>query len=122
MLDKSNLNKLIAILLIALSTFSCGKVDIYNSTVSCPNGLSVSVRFARKNEVIAAIQKAALTKKKDGSSEGYTVIRLRDKRSFKIEKVPPEESLKCLVREEFYGRFSRSYVKKYMGKDLWLSY
>ncbi len=77
------------------------------------------VRFARKDEVVLAIKKAALTKKTDRSNENYTVIRLRDKRSLKIEKVAPEDSLKCLVREEFYGTFSKSYVKKYMGKDLW---
>lgn len=77
------------------------------------------VRFARKNEVVLAIQRAAVIKKKDGSNEGYTVIKLRDKRSLKIEKVPPEDSIKCVVREEFYGNFTRGYVKKYMGKDLW---
>ncbi len=119
MLDKSNLNKFLAILAIALSSFSCSKVDIYNSTISCPNGLGVVVRFARKDEVVLAIQKAALTKKQDGSSENYTVIKLRDKRSFKIEKVSPEDSLQCFVREDFYGRFGRGYVRKYMGKDLW---
>jgi hypothetical protein len=119
MLDKSSLNKILAILIIAISSFSCAKVDIYNSTISCPNGLGVVVRFARKDEVVLAIQKAAFIKKQDGSNENYTIIRLSDRRSFKIEKVPPEDSLQCFVREDFYGRFSRSYVRKYMGKDLW---
>lgn len=111
--------KIFILFLLMFATASCIKVDIYNSYISCPNGLSVVVRYARKDEVIKAIQVAALTKRKDGSSENYTVIRLNDKRSFKIEKVQPEDSLKCVVREEFYGKFSKSYVKKYMGKDLW---
>ncbi len=117
MLDKSSLNKIILFISLILLT-SCSKVDVYNSTISCPNGLSVVVRFARKSEVIDAMQKAALIKKRDGSSENYTIIRLRDRSSFKIEKVSPEDSLKCLVREDFYGRFRKSYVTKYTGRDL----
>ncbi len=121
MLGKSNLSKFLAIFLVFFVATSCGgrKVNIYNSEIICPTGLRVMVRFARKDEVVAAIKKAALTKKIDRSSEDYTVIRLLDKRSFKIEKVAPEDSLKCIVREEFYGNFSKSYIKKYMGKDLW---
>jgi len=119
MLDKLSLNKFAVILLLLLTTNSCGSVDIYNSEIICPNGLRVMVRYARQDEVVRAIQQAALIKKKEDSNENYTVIRLKDRRSLKIEKVPPEDSLKCIVREEYYGRFSKRYVRKYMGKDLW---
>jgi hypothetical protein len=120
MLDKSSLNKFLATALVFLMSVSClGKVQIYNSEIICPTGLRIMVRFARKDEVVLAIKKAALTKRVERSNENYTVIRLSDKRSLKIEKVTPEDSLKCLVREEFYGNFNKSYVKKYMGKDLW---
>ena len=115
MLGKLNLSKL-ALVLLLLTTSACFKVRVYNSEIICPNGLRVLIKFSRQEDVQMAIQKAAFIKKRDGTSENYTVIRLKDKRSMKIERLPPEESLKCYVRESELGMFDRSYVKQFMGQ------
>lgn len=118
MLGRLNLSKLVLILLL-LTINSCGQVMVYDSEISCPNGLRVLIKFARQQDVLAAIKKAAITKKRDGSSENYTVIRLpgtgslSNTRSLRIEKMSPEESLKCRVKETQLGMFSRAYVKKF---------
>ena len=117
MSDKLKLSKLALIFSLLIITFSWEvKVMVYNSEIICPNGLRVLVKFARREDVVMAIQKAAFIKKKDSSNEGYTVIRLHDKRSLKIERMPPEESLKCLVRESQLGMFTKSYVEQYTGQ------
>lgn len=115
MSDKLNRNKFLLFLLLLLAATSC-KVEVYDTEISCPNGLHVLVKFARKDEVQIAIQNAAIIKKRDGSSETYTVIRLKDKRSFKIEKLPPEDALKCTLRESRIGTFNKSYVKQFTGR------
>jgi len=106
MLDKSNRNKflpkLFSLILLFAALFSCSKGKkfyFYNTEVVCPNGMTVLVKYARLEEVRAAIIKADYDKKFYRTSEAYTIVRLPKNRSFRIEKLPPEEAIKCSLRE-----------------------
>jgi hypothetical protein len=116
MLVKLSLSKLFFIIFLIISVFSCKKVEVYSSEIVCPNGFRSIIKFARKDDVVLAIKKAAIAKKRDRSNEDYTVIRLKDKRSLKISKMSPEDSLKCMVYEAKVGEFPKPYVTKFTGQ------
>ena len=92
-------NKLL-ITFIFLITSSCAQRQYHHTEVICPKlGTRVLVRFSEAKDVKVAIENALKQKIKDGSSEQYTAIILKDGRSMAIKKVPPEEAMKCHLRE-----------------------
>ncbi len=103
MLDKLGLNKLLIIVLLSLSLGACRmstkKVKMYDTQIFCPNGFSVFIRTHDLDGVILAVQRHDFDKRDQGTSEKYTVIRLRDKSSLKIDKISPEEMVDCYVKE-----------------------
>ena len=108
MLAKLNHNKFLLLLL--LITASCGQEKIYNTEIFCPNKPSILIKFARAKNVKIGIEKAYFKKKRQGTSENYTVISFSDKSSVKIEKISPEEMIKCVLRESRLGAVDRRYV------------
>jgi hypothetical protein len=108
MLDKLKLNKNgslkfflnFALVLAPLIFNSCyhRRPQLYNTEVICPSGFRVLVKFANLADMKAAIEFALEDKKKYGTSENYTVIRLPKNRSFKLDKLPPEQAIKCALR------------------------
>jgi hypothetical protein len=85
----------------------------FNTEVLCANGKSVLIKYARLDEVRAAIVKANQDKKIEHTSESYTPIRLPQNRSFRIEKMTPEEALGCSLRETGLGQVDRNYVRHF---------
>lgn len=65
-------------------------------------------------EMKAAIIKADLDKKKFRTSETYTVIRLPGNRSFKVEKISPEEMVHCSLKESPIGEADKKYIHYYI--------
>ncbi len=102
MLDKLNRNNFLKIewlVLVIFTLFSCSvNRKIFDTEVSCQK-VRVIVRFASAEEVKSAIEKAVEDKKKYKSNENYTVIRLPGNRSFRIEKLTPEDAAKCSLRD-----------------------
>lgn len=91
-------NKLFIILLLFLG--SCSPRQYYHTEVICPKlGIRVLVRFSEAKNVRVAIENALKRKIKDGSPEQYTAIILKDGRSIAIKKLPPEEAVKCDLRQ-----------------------
>lgn len=114
MSDKSNRSKILLLIFLAFTT-SCQR-QIYNSEVICPfNGAKILVKYARADEMRTAMKRALSDKKKYNTSETYTVIRLPGNRSFKIEKIAPEEIVNCNVVETPIGVKDRDYIL-YFGK------
>lgn len=103
MLDKLDLNKLLIIALLGLSLIACSRqprvVKMYDTEIFCPNGFSVFLRTPDLDGVILAVQRHDFDKRDQGTSEKYTVIRLRNKTSLKIDKISPEEMVDCSVKE-----------------------
>lgn len=114
MLDKLSRNKLVLVLLIVFAAISCGKTVYYNTEIICPDGSTILVKYARLEEMKQAIIKADLDKKKFRTSESYTVIRLPGNRSFKIEKIAPEEAIKCSLKQSPMGEVDRQYIHHYI--------
>ena len=111
MSDKLKLSKSLVILVLALVS-SCAHGPLYNTELYCP-GNKILIRFARAEEVRKGIERAMSDKKKYGTSEDYTVIRMPGNRSFKIEKIPPEDSMRCSMQEfQIEGNY-RQYEKYY---------
>lgn len=108
MLAKLNRNKF---LLIFLLIFCCAKKVYYSTEIICPTGTRILVRYARADEVRAAIIKADEEKRIYRTSENYTVIKLPGNRSFRIEKMSPEESIKCSTEENVMGQVDKYYIK-----------
>lgn len=114
MLVKLKLNKFI-LLFLSFSLFSCVKegdriLMLPDTEFSCPNGLTVLIKYVKAQDVRNAILKHVEEKKKFGTSEKYTVIVLEDKRSMKIDDVRPEDALFCSLRESEYHPIKRKYV------------
>lgn len=61
------------------------------------------VKYVRMIDVSDAIKKFLEVKKRGGTSENYTILRLKDKRSLRIEKIPPEKMMECYLRETEVG-------------------
>ena len=120
MLVRSSLNKFLLFTLL----FSCSVVDeaedfgIYHTELICPDRDRVMIRYAKAKEVEEAIKVSLEKKKKLGSNESYTVISFRGNRSMKIDKLSPEEAVKCNLREIFYPRQDK-YKKKYMESPVY---
>jgi len=101
MLAKSKLSKFLLVFLLVLCS-SCRihrsydkRTQAFDTQVICPNGLKVLVVFANAKDIKKAMQKAVFDKKRAGSNENYTVIRLPGDRSFKFEKLSPNDALQC---------------------------
>ncbi len=98
-LNHNNYPKIVGLFLIIFTLFSCSvNRKIFDTEVSCAK-VRVIVRFADAKEVKNAIEKALEDKKKYNSNENYTVIRLPGNRSFRIEKLTPEDAIKCSLRD-----------------------
>ncbi len=110
MLGKLNLSKILFLFFIATS---CGKKQIITSTeIICPDGSRILVKFSELEEVRRAILNAHAEKKKYGTDDKHTIIKLPGNRSFRIEKIPPEEMIKCSVRESVIGQLDKKYLHK----------
>ncbi|MES2961929.1 MAG: hypothetical protein V4694_06040, partial [Pseudomonadota bacterium] len=107
MSDKLNHSKFILLILLASFLPACQK-PIFNTEILCPDGTRILVRYSTEEEVRAGIQKAYNEKKKYGTSESYTAIRMPHQRSFKVEKIAPEEMIKCSLRQSQIGTADRS--------------
>jgi hypothetical protein len=113
MLDKFARSKIFCLILFFFCLTSCKKEPIFNSEIICPDGKRILVRFARAKDVIEGIQKAHINKKREGTGETYTPIRLPDKRSFRVEKIPPEKMIECQVVESEFGAVDPNYVRHF---------
>lgn len=109
MLGKLNRNKIFLFLALIFFTTSC-KEKIFNTEIFCPDGSRILVKFVRLEELRDAIKAASSEKNKFNSNYKHTVIKLPGQRSFKIEKIPPEELVKCHVRESRMGVIDKNYV------------
>ncbi|OFW93948.1 MAG: hypothetical protein A2887_01905 [Alphaproteobacteria bacterium RIFCSPLOWO2_01_FULL_40_26] len=106
MLGKSDRNKSCLFFLLILASCA-GKKIFYNTEIICPDGREILVRYARIDEIRAAILKADADKKFYKTSENYTIIRLPENRSFKIEKIAPEIMINCSLRESVMGQVDK---------------
>lgn len=118
MLEKLVLNKILFFALVVLTlppVFGCAKhQNIDTSTeILCPNGSKTLIKFSRLQDVREAIYYAYHSKKAEHTSENYTPIRLADGRSFRIEKVFPEEAIKCFLRETPVGLADPWYIRHF---------
>ena len=106
MLVRSNLNKILLFFIIFVTVFACAKKKperIFNTEILCPNNVNILVKYVRMQDVSDAIKKFLEIKKKGGTSENYTILRFKDKRSLRIEKIPPEKMIQCYLRETDVG-------------------
>lgn len=96
---------------------SCSKkpanATTINTEILCNNTIKILVKFARASDIAEAIQKANYDKKMQGTSETYTAIKLRDGRSFRVEKIPPEDLIKCVLRESKMRVADPGYVRHF---------
>lgn len=114
MLVKLDLSKLKIILLLILlfEEVSCSyNRKVFNTEIFCEK-IRVMVRFAEADEVRSGIERAFEDKRKYGTSENYTVIRMPGNRSFKVERLPPEEAMKCILTQ-FEVNTNYKEVEKY---------
>lgn len=110
MLDKLNHSKFILLILLLGLLTACQK-QIFNTEILCPDGSRILVRYSTEEEVRAGIQKAYNEKKKYGTGEDYTAIKMPNQRSFKVEKIAPEEMIKCSLRQSLIGTAERKYIR-----------
>jgi len=110
MSDKLNHSKFILLILL-LGFFTACQKPIFNTEILCPDGSRILARYSTEEEVRAGIQKAYNEKKKYGTGEDYTVIRMPHQRSFKVEKIAPEEMIKCSLRQSLIGTAERNYIR-----------
>ncbi len=104
------------LILIATLVVSCGPTfymtrndKVVNTEIACPNNKKILVKYSLVNDVRDAIKTYFYYTKKSESNEKYTVLRLRDRRSFYI-KIPPEVMVTCFVREVPHGAVDEDYV------------
>lgn len=81
-----------------------------DTEMSCPDGVVILIKYAKMQDVRNAIINHVNEKKLNGTSENYTVIKLPDKRSLKIDKKAPEHSLDCVLRESNYAPVKAKYL------------
>jgi hypothetical protein len=117
MSDKLNLNKIFLIFVILISFQACKYRVRVNTEVICPNQ-KIMIRFAKSEEVRQAMERALADKKKYGTSENYTVIRLWRNRSFKIEKVAPEDIVKCTLQEHPLSPYDEKIIDYYFDDEV----
>lgn len=103
--------------LIFLTLFSCkndlDKPGVYHTELICPEREIILIRYSRLEDVRNSIARSYAKKKSLDGSEEYTVISLPGNRSLKIDKLPPEDAIKCNLREIFHPRQDKL-KKKYM--------
>jgi len=109
MLDKLNHSKFILLILLLGFSTACQK-QIFNTEILCPDGSRILVRYSTAEDVRAGIKKAYNEKKKYGTGEDYTAIKMSNQRSFKVEKIAPEEIIKCSLRQSLIGIAEKSYI------------
>lgn len=94
--------------LVFLLLSSCGKSiprprsEYYPNDVEifCPsNGRRILIETTNREEVIRSIEKFIAQKQAQGTDEKYTVLRFDDKSSLLIKGIPPEQLIKCFIRE-----------------------
>jgi len=78
--------------------FSSKKSNIH-SEIICPNGRKILVKHENAAETYAGIRKFYDIKMRGHTEESYTVIKYKDGYSVQIKKFPPEEMIKCQVRD-----------------------
>jgi len=106
--------KIIFLVTVSFVVVACGEKEVmFNTEILCPDGSRVLVKFASLDEVRLAIVKNYEDKKKNGTSDKDTVLRLSSKRSFRIEKIAPEKIIKCSLKESFVGEVERSYWRRF---------
>ena len=110
MLDKLNRSKFILLTLLLGFLPACQK-QIFNTEILCPDGARILARYSTAEEVRAGIQQSYDDKKKYNTNENYTIIKMPNQRSFKVEKIPPEEMIKCSLRQSLIGVAERSYIR-----------
>jgi hypothetical protein len=109
MSDKLNHSKFILLILL-LGLFTACQKQIFNTEILCPDGSRILVRYSNAEEVRFGIQKAYNEKKKYGTGEDYTAVKMPHQRSFKVEKIAPEEMIKCSLRQSLIGTVERDYI------------
>lgn len=116
MLAKSKLNNFIiklSLIIAIFFTISCEiNRKVYNTEIICPK-IRIMVRFAEAKEVTVGIKRAIAEKKKYDTSEQYTVIRMPDNRSFKINDIAPEDAIKCRLNQVLMPAKYNDYKKFY---------
>ena len=127
MSDKSDRNKLLIIAFLFIATITACREpntkestkfravrpqnqQLVNTEIICPNNFTVLIKFALVEDVKNAIVAFYEEKKKNNGKETYTVIKLPDRRSFKIEKVAPEQMIECSLIERRYGEVEPEYI------------
>ena len=110
MSDKLNRSKFILLILLLDFLTACQK-PIFNTEILCPDGSRILARYSNEEEVRAGIQKAYNEKKKYGTGENYTVIKLSHQRSFKVAEIAPEEMIKCSLRQNLIGTAEKNYIR-----------
>jgi len=111
MLDKLNHSKFI-LLISLMGFFTAPRKQLFHTDteILCPDGSRILVRYSTEQEVRAGIQRAYNEKKKYGTGEDYTAVKMSNQRSFKIEKIAPEEMIKCSLRQSLIGSAKRNYI------------
>jgi hypothetical protein len=90
----------------------CGsQKKFYNVEIICPDNPIVTIRYTNLQEVQQAILRAEFEKRDEGTSIDYTAIKLPDKRSVRVEKIAPDQMIKCALRQEEIRRPSKNYIK-----------
>jgi hypothetical protein len=110
MSDNLNHSKFILLILL-LGLFTACQKQIFNTEILCPDGSKILVRYSTAEEVRAGIKKAYNEKKKYGTGEDYTAIKMSHQRSFKVEKIAPEEMMKCSLRQSLVGNVEKKYIR-----------
>ena len=111
MLDKLSLSK-ITLTIFALLCCSCGQNrEYYYVDVICNERTTVTARYVTIEEVRTAIVKAQIENRVEGTNLGYTALKFPGKRSFRIEKIPPDEAVKCKLRQRFMDKKSKGYIR-----------
>jgi hypothetical protein len=113
MLAKSLRNKFYLLLVIFFATTSCERRATINTEILCNDTIKILVKFVKARDVADAIKKSVDQKKVQGTAETYTPIRLKDGRSFRVEKISPEDLIKCVLRESKMGVADPSYVRHF---------
>ncbi len=109
-LKRRNKVLLMVLFLVAISSCKPKSYMLPDTEISCSNGYTYIAKFAKKEDVSNAIRNFYIQKMQQKTSEKYTVIRLPDKRSLKLDKVSPEEAVDCKLRETNYREIDRAYI------------
>ncbi len=97
-----------SLLILLISTFSCYKspptpraeLYPYDVEIFCPsNGRRILIETTNRQQVIQSIEKFIAQKQAQGTDEKYTVLRFEDKSSLLIKGIPPEELIRCFIRD-----------------------